>query len=49
MLVKNLIETVNNPRVIVVTDRTDLDIQIRDTFAACNIKKVFNKQHHAQI
>ena len=22
-----------------VTDRTDLDIQIRDTFAACNIKK----------
>ena len=39
MLVKNLIETVNNPRVIVVTDRTDLDIQIRDTFAACNIKK----------
>ena len=39
MLVKNLIEEVKNPRVIVVTDRTDLDIQIRDTFAACNIKK----------
>lgn len=39
MLVKNLIEKVKNPRVIVVTDRTDLDIQIRDTFAACNIKK----------
>ncbi len=39
MLVKNLIEDVKNPRVIVVTDRTDLDIQIRDTFAACNIKK----------
>lgn len=39
MLVKNLIETVVNPRVIVVTDRIDLDIQIRDTFAACNIKK----------
>ncbi len=39
MLVKNLIEQVNNPRVIVVTDRRDLDIQIRDTFAACNIKK----------
>ena len=38
MLVKNLIETVTNPRVIVVTDRTDLDIQIRDTFSACNIK-----------
>ena len=39
MLVKNLIEEVKNPRVIVVTDRTDLDIQIRDPFAACNIKK----------
>lgn len=39
MLVKNLIEEVKNPRVIVVTDRTDLDIQIRDTFADCNIKK----------
>lgn len=39
MLVKNLIEEVKNPRVIVVTNRTDLDIQIRDTFAACNIKK----------
>ncbi len=38
MLVKNLIETITNPRVIVVTDRTDLDVQIRDTFAACNIK-----------
>lgn len=39
MLVKNLIETVKNPRIIVVTDRRDLDVQIRDTFAACNIKK----------
>lgn len=39
MLVKNLIELVGNPRVIVVTDRTQLDDQIRDTFAACNIKK----------
>ncbi len=38
MLVKNLIETIQNPRVIVVTDRTDLDVQIRDTFKACNIK-----------
>ena len=38
MLVKNLIETVRNPRVIVVTDRTDLDKQIKDTFNACNIK-----------
>lgn len=39
MLVKNLIEAITNPRVIIVTDRTDLDIQIRDTFSACNIKK----------
>ena len=39
MLVKNLIETVKNPRIIVVTDRTQLDAQIKDTFAACNIKK----------
>ncbi len=38
MLVKNLIETISNPRVIVVTDRTDLDDQINDTFNACNIK-----------
>lgn len=38
MLVKNLIELVQNPRVIVVTDRVDLDNQIRDTFKACNIK-----------
>ena len=38
MLVKNLIEKIQNPRVIVVTDRTDLDAQIRDTFKACNIK-----------
>ena len=38
MLVKCLIEMIQNPRVIVVTDRTDLDIQIRDTFKACNIK-----------
>lgn len=38
MLTKNLIEHIQNPRVIVVTDRTDLDRQIRDTFNACNIK-----------
>lgn len=38
MLTKNLIEHIQNPRIIVVTDRTDLDIQIRDTFKACNIK-----------
>jgi len=39
MLVKNLIEIIQHPRIIVVTDRTQLDEQIRDTFAACNIKK----------
>lgn len=39
MLVKNLIEKITNPRVIVVTDRRDLDKQIHDTFAVCNIKK----------
>lgn len=39
MLVKNLIELITNPRIIVVTDRKQLDKQIRDTFAACNIKK----------
>lgn len=38
MLTKNLIETGQNPRIIVVTDRTDLDNQIRGTFDACNIK-----------
>lgn len=38
MLTKNLIETIQNPRIIVVTDRTDLDNQIRGTFDACNIK-----------
>ncbi len=38
MLTKNLIETIQNPRIIVVTDRTDLDNQIRNTFKACNIK-----------
>ncbi|MCM1294494.1 MAG: type I restriction endonuclease subunit R [Muribaculaceae bacterium] len=38
MLTKNLIEHIQNPRIIVVTDRTDLDRQIRDTFQACNIK-----------
>ena len=40
MLVKNLIETITNPRVIVVTDRIDLDIQIRDTFTRC-VKKCY--------
>lgn len=41
MFVKALIEHphINNPRVIIVTDRRDLDRQIRDTFRNCNLKK----------
>lgn len=41
MLVKCLIDDpdIELPRVIVVTDRRNLDRQISDTFAACNIKK----------
>lgn len=41
MFVKALIEDphILNPRVIIVTDRRDLDKQIRDTFKNCNLKK----------
>lgn len=41
MFVKALIESphINNPRVIIVTDRKDLDKQIKDTFKNCNLKK----------
>lgn len=41
MFVKALIENphITNPRVIIVTDRRDLDRQIRDTFRNCNLKK----------
>jgi len=41
MFVKALIENplITNPRVIVVTDRRDLDRQIRETFNNCNLKK----------
>jgi len=41
LFVKALIENprIKNPRVIVVTDRRDLDKQISDTFKACNLKK----------
>lgn len=41
MFVKALIEDPNikNPRVIIVTDRKDLDKQIKDTFKQCNLKK----------
>ena len=45
MLVKSLIDDpeIVLPRVLVVTDRRDLDRQIADTFAACNIKKDVKK------
>ena len=41
MLVKAIIEqdSIELPRIVVVTDRKDLDKQIRDTFEACNVKK----------
>ena len=41
MFVKALIESphISNPRVIIVTDRRDLDKQIKDTFKNCNLKK----------
>ncbi len=41
MFVKALIEDseISNPRVIIVTDRKDLDKQIKDTFVNCNLKK----------
>lgn len=45
MLVKCLIDDpdIVLPRVLVVTDRKDLDKQIADTFAACSIKKDVKK------
>lgn len=41
MFVKALIEDPNiqNPRIIIVTDRKDLDKQIKDTFHDCGLKK----------
>ena len=41
MFVKALIEDpkIVNPRIIIVTDRRDLDRQIKDTFKNCNLKK----------
>jgi type I restriction enzyme R subunit len=41
MFAKALIEETNieNPRIIIVTDRKDLNKQIADTFRACNLKK----------
>lgn len=41
MFVKALIEhpQIKNPRIIIVTDRRDLDKQISETFKNCNLKK----------
>jgi type I restriction enzyme R subunit len=41
MFVKALIESteINNPRIIIVTDRKDLDRQIKNTFAGAGLKK----------
>jgi type I restriction enzyme R subunit len=41
MFVKALIEdpATTNPRIIIVTDRKDLDRQIKNTFKSCNLKK----------
>ncbi len=50
MLVKCLIDDpdIELPRVVVVTDRRDLDKQISDTFAACNIKKEVKRTRSAR-
>lgn len=50
MLVKSLIDDpeIVLPRIIVVTDRRDLDKQISDTFAACNIKKDVKRTRSAK-
>lgn len=43
--------TIHNPRIILVTDRDDLDLQIRDTFRACQLEPVRAKsgKHLAQL
>ncbi len=50
MLVKCLIDDADIvlPRIVVVTDRRDLDKQISDTFAACNIKKDVKRTRSAK-
>lgn len=50
MLVKCLVDDpdVVLPRVVVVTDRRDLDRQISDTFAACNVKKDVKRTRSAK-
>ena len=50
MLVKCLIDDpdIVLPRIVIVTDRRDLDKQISDTFAACNIKKDVKRTRSAK-
>jgi len=50
MFVRALIEhsRISNPRVIVVTDRKDLDKQIGDTFRNCNLKKKVTRAKSGQ-
>ena len=50
MFVKALIEDPNiiNPRIIIVTDRRDLDKQIKDTFKNCNLKKEVTQVNSGQ-
>jgi type I restriction enzyme R subunit len=45
LLVKALIENPNilNPRVLIITDRVDLDKQLANTFRNCNLKKAVIK------
>ncbi|MFY9590236.1 type I restriction endonuclease subunit R [Rickettsia endosymbiont of Halotydeus destructor] len=40
MLTKALIKNINNARIILVTDRTDLDNQLKNTFKSCEFKPV---------
>jgi type I restriction enzyme R subunit len=42
MLARSLAQVtgISNPRVVLVTDRKDLDKQIKDTFAACDMVMV---------
>jgi len=50
MFVKALIEHpyIHNPRIIIVTDRKDLDKQIADTFTHCGLKKGVIKATNGQ-
>ncbi|MFW5703761.1 MAG: type I restriction endonuclease subunit R [Patescibacteria group bacterium] len=50
LFVKALIEHphITNPRIIIVTDRKDLDKQIANTFRACNLKKNITRANTSQ-